>query len=97
MIWEEKFNSQQREFENTTWTIKSYLIDRANHEFYKSRFKQIMTSKQLLKWNLRFGEHPISSKILFQMNLENIKDSLIIMVIEEGTPKYIYDHNYKDL
>ena len=30
-------------------------------------------------------------------DLENIKDSLIIAVIEDGTPKYIYDHNYNDL
>ena len=30
-------------------------------------------------------------------DLENIRDSLIIAVIEEGTPKYIYDHNYNDL
>ena len=29
--------------------------------------------------------------------LENIKDSLIIAVIEEGTPKNIYDYNYNDL
>ena len=36
MIWKEKFNSQQREFENTISTIKSHLIDRANNEFYKS-------------------------------------------------------------
>ena len=34
----------------------------------------------------------------FTLNdLENIKDSLIITVIEEGRSKYIYDHNYKDL
>ena len=33
MFWKEKFNSQQREFENTISTIKSFLIDRANHEF----------------------------------------------------------------
>ena len=30
-------------------------------------------------------------------DLENIKDSLIIKFIEEGTPKNIYDHNYNDL
>ena len=36
-------------------------------------------------------------KYFISNDLENIKDSLIIMIIEEGTPKYIYDHTYKDL
>ena len=40
---------------------------------------------------------PYFLKDFILKDLENIKDSLIIMVIEEGTPKYIYDHNYKDL
>ena len=69
----------------------------ANPEFYKPQFKQIMTSKQLLKWNLRFGSTSYFLKDFISNDLENIKDSLIITVIEEGTPKYIYDHNYKDL
>ena len=40
---------------------------------------------------------PYFLKDFISNELENIKDSLIITVIEEGTPKYIYDHNYKDL
>ena len=40
---------------------------------------------------------PYFLKYFISNDLENIKDSLIIMIIEEGTPKYIYDHNYKDL
>ena len=40
---------------------------------------------------------PYFLKYFISNDLENIKDSLIIAVIEEGTPKYIYDHNYKDL
>ena len=90
-------NSQQREFENITWKIKRYLIDRANHEFYKPHFKQIMTSRQLLKWNLRFGSTSYFLKDFISKDLDNIKGSLIIAVIEEGTPKNIYDQNYKDL
>ena len=40
---------------------------------------------------------PYFLKDFISNGLENIKDSLIITIIEEGTPKYIYDHNYKDL
>ena len=40
---------------------------------------------------------PYFLKYFISNDLENIKYSLIITVIEEGTPKYIYDHNYKDL
>ena len=40
---------------------------------------------------------PYFLKHLISNDLENIKDSLIIAVIEEGTPKNIYDHNYNDL
>ena len=40
---------------------------------------------------------PYFLKDFISKELENIKDSLIIAVIEEGTPKNIYDHNYKDL
>ena len=40
---------------------------------------------------------PYFLKYFISNDLENIKDSLIITVIEEGTPKYIYDHNYKEL
>ena len=40
---------------------------------------------------------PYFLKDFISNDLENIKYSLIIAVIEEGTPKYIYDHNYKDL
>ena len=35
MIWKEKLNSQQRELEKHDLSIKRYLIDRANHKFYK--------------------------------------------------------------
>ena len=97
MIWKEKFNSQQREFENTTWTIKSYLIDRANHEFYKSHFKQINDFKTTFKMKSKIWGTPYLLKDFILNDLENIKGSLIITVIEEGTHKYIYDHNYKDL
>ena len=38
---------------------------------------------------------PYFLKDFISNDLENIKDSLIIAVIEEGTPKNIYDHNYK--
>ena len=34
-------------------------------------------------------------KYFISNDLENMKDSLIITVIEEGIPKNIYDHNYK--
>ena len=40
---------------------------------------------------------PYFLKDFISNDLENIKDSLIIKVIEEGTPKNIYNHNYKDL
>ena len=40
---------------------------------------------------------PYFLKDFISNDLENIKDSLIIAVIEEGTPKNIYDHNYNDL
>ena len=40
---------------------------------------------------------PYFLKDFISNDLENIKDSLIITVIEEGTPKYIKDQNYKDL
>ena len=40
---------------------------------------------------------PYFLKDFISNDLENIKYSLIITIIEEGTPKYIYDHNYKDL
>ena len=40
---------------------------------------------------------PYFLKYFISNDLENITDSLIIMVIKEGTPKYIYDHKYKDL
>ena len=86
MIRKEKLNSQQRELRNITWTIKRYLIDRANHEFYKPHFKKIMTSRQILKWNLIFGSTSYFLKDFISKYLENIKDSLIIAAIEEGTP-----------
>ena len=97
MILKESFDSQQRELENITWTIKRYLIDRANHKFYKPHFKKMMTSRQLLKWNLRYESTSYFLKKFISNELENIKDSLIIAVIEEGTPKNIYEYNYKDL
>ena len=40
---------------------------------------------------------PYFLKDFISNELEKIKYSLIITVIEEGTPKYIYDHNYKYL
>ena len=40
---------------------------------------------------------PYFLKDFILKDLENIKDLLIITVIEEGTPKNIYDHNYNDL
>ena len=40
---------------------------------------------------------PYFLKDFISNDLENIKYSLIITIIEEGTPIYIYDHNYKDL
>ena len=40
---------------------------------------------------------PYFLKYFISNDLENIKDSLIIKFIEEGTPKNIYDHNYNDL
>ena len=86
MVWKESLNSQQRELKNITWKIKRYLIDRANHEFYKPNFKQTMISRQLSKWNLRFGSTSYFLKDFISKDLENIKDSLIIVVIEEGTP-----------
>ena len=73
------------------------MIDRANHEFYKPHFKQMMTPRQLLKWNLRFGSTSYFFKDFISNDLEKIKDSLIIAAIEEGTHKKFYDHNYKDL
>ena len=38
---------------------------------------------------------PYSLKDFISNDLENIKYLLIIKVIQEGTPKNIYDHNYK--
>ena len=38
---------------------------------------------------------PYFLKYFISNDLENIKDLLIIKIIEEGTPKNIYDHNYK--
>ena len=35
----------------------------------------MMTLKQFLKWNLRFGEHPISSKIHFKGLRKHIRDT----------------------
>ena len=40
---------------------------------------------------------PYFLKDFISNDLENMKFSLIIVVIEEGTPKKIYDHNYNDL
>ena len=40
---------------------------------------------------------PYFLKDFILKDLENIKYLLIITVIEEGTPKNIYDHNYNDL
>ena len=97
VIWKEKLNSQHKELENITWTIKRYLIDRANHESYKPHFKRMMTSRQLLKWNLRFRSTSYFLKEFISNDLENIKYSLIIAFIEPGTPKNIYYYNYKDL
>ena len=73
------------------------MIDRANHEFYKSHFKKIMTSKQIFKIKSKIRGTPYFLKDFISNDLENIKDSMIITVIEKGTPKNIYDHNYNDL
>ena len=40
---------------------------------------------------------PYFLKDFILKDLENIKYLLTITVIEEGTPKSIYDHNYNDL
>ena len=40
---------------------------------------------------------PYFLKYFILKDLENIKDLLTITVIEEGTPKNIYDHNYNEL
>ena len=65
------------------------MIDRANHEFYKSFFKQTMHSKKTFKINLRFGGMPCFLKDLVLKELENIKASQIIIIIKEGTPNRV--------
>ena len=42
--------------------------------------------RQILKWNLSFRSTSYFLKDFISKDLENIKDSLIIAVIEEGTP-----------
>ena len=56
-----------------------------------------MTSRQIFKMKSKIRGTPYFLKYFISKELENIKDSLIIAVIEEGTPKNIYDNNYKDL
>ena len=50
-------------------------------------FKQIMISKQLFKMKSKIRGTPYFLKYFISNDLKNIKDSLIIAVIEEGTPK----------
>ena len=65
------------------------MIDRANHEFYKPFFKQTMHPKTTFKINLRFGGTPCFLKYLISKELENIKDSQIIIIIKEGMPNTV--------
>ena len=62
------------------------MIDRANHEFLQTTLQENNEFNTTFKMKSKIRGTPYFLKYFISKELENMKDSLIIAVIKEGTP-----------